>query len=126
MTQHLLDIQKLVYDLPFFTLGSYTFNQTGWLSRKRDILWFVSNCKHDRTKRIEFARKLEKESALTLDIFGGCGKGRVSKEAEDQMWTEYKFYLAFENTACKDYITEKFFKVLGKEVIPVVRGAPYK
>ena len=108
------------------TIDVFKFNKTEWLVKARDILWFVSNCKRDRTKRIEFARKLEKESTLTIDIYGGCGKGRVSKEDEAQMWKNYKFYLAFENSACRDYITEKFFKVFDKGVIPVVRGAPYQ
>ena len=34
--------------------------------------------------------------------------------------TSYKFYLAFENSLCADYITEKFWKVLDYNVIPVV------
>ena len=33
---------------------------------------------------------------------------------------KYKFYLSFENALCKDYISEKFFKVLNQNVIPVV------
>lgn len=39
--------------------------------------------------------------------------------------TDYKFYLAFENSNCKDYITEKFFEnSLGRKIIPIVMGAP--
>ena len=34
--------------------------------------------------------------------------------------TSYKFYLAFENSLCADYVTEKFWKVLDYNVIPVV------
>ncbi|CAG5122762.1 unnamed protein product [Candidula unifasciata] len=38
---------------------------------------------------------------------------------------DYKFYLAFENANCVDYITEKFFKnALSRNVVPVVFGAP--
>ena len=34
--------------------------------------------------------------------------------------TLFQFYLSFENSLCADYITEKFFKVLQYNVIPVV------
>ena len=32
----------------------------------------------------------------------------------------FQFYLALENSLCADYVTEKFWKVLNYNVIPVV------
>ena len=34
----------------------------------------------------------------------------------------YLFYLSFENSLCQDYVTEKLFKILEMDVVPVVRG----
>lgn len=35
----------------------------------------------------------------------------------------YKFYLAFENSLCTDYVTEKLFNVFKlNSIVPVVRG----
>lgn len=40
--------------------------------------------------------------------------------------TDYKFYLAFENSNCKYYITEKFFvNGLGHDILPIAMGARY-
>nr|KAG5701498.1 hypothetical protein BaRGS_000894 [Batillaria attramentaria] len=40
----------------------------------------------------------------------------------------YRFYLSFENSVCRDYVTEKFYKIFANvNAIPVVRGgADYK
>lgn len=34
----------------------------------------------------------------------------------------YRFYAAFENTLCQDYVTEKVYKVLDKNMIPLLYG----
>merc|ERR1712032_531008 len=33
-----------------------------------------------------------------------------------------KFFLAFENSICTDYVTEKFFRTLSRLIVPVVLG----
>ena len=35
---------------------------------------------------------------------------------------QYWFYLAFENSICNDYITEKFWRTLDLKTVPVVMG----
>jgi alpha-1,3-fucosyltransferase len=40
---------------------------------------------------------------------------------------KYKFFFAFENSICQDYITEKLFDILPYDIIPVVYGyGPYE
>lgn len=75
-------------------------------------------------RREDYVRELQKH--FRVDIWGACGKTRCSRqshnECEKRITKQYKFYLAFENNLCEDYVTEKFFVRMRSDIIPVVRG----
>jgi hypothetical protein len=81
------------------------------------VAWIVSNC-ITSSRREDYVRKLKEH--VSIDIFGGCtgfGAKRFcsyeDKKAEcyNAFRSEYRFYLSFENSVCKDYVTEKFYQV---------------
>ena len=63
---------------------------------------------------------------LQVDIYGKCGTLTCSRKNETACWDmverDYLFYLSFENSLCTDYITEKFFNAITKNIIPIVLG----
>ena len=40
----------------------------------------------------------------------------------DRVENDYFFYLSFENSLCKDYITETFFNAFRRKIVPLVLG----
>uniref|UniRef100_A0A915PMA7 Fucosyltransferase n=1 Tax=Setaria digitata TaxID=48799 RepID=A0A915PMA7_9BILA len=89
-------------------------------NKKIPVAWFVSNC-NTPSKREVYVRHLKKY--LTVDIFGSCGNLRCKHNAqcEKQLDNVYFFYLAFENSICHDYITEKLWKHgYGHDIIPII------
>ena len=73
--------------------------------------WFVSNC-GGYNGRMAYVNELQKYARI--DVYGFCGplsctKGNEAYKCTDMLRENYKFYLAFENSNCRDYITEKFF-----------------
>ncbi|XP_045125147.1 alpha-(1,3)-fucosyltransferase 7-like isoform X1 [Portunus trituberculatus] len=81
-----------------------------------------SNC-GGRNKRWGYIKELQKH--MTVDTYGGCGTlkcpGHFIKDCP--ILGDYKFYLAFENSNCKEYITEKvWWNALEKGAVPVVMG----
>ncbi|XP_063706127.1 glycoprotein 3-alpha-L-fucosyltransferase A-like [Culicoides brevitarsis] len=92
--------------------------------KTKKIAWFVSNC-HPYNKRMEIAKELRKY--LPVDIFGKCSDQNQTcprgESCDKMLESDYKFYLAFENADCGDYITEKTFKSLKYKVLPIVMGA---
>ena len=85
------------------------------------VAWFVSNC-HTSSKREILVKELQKY--IKVDIYGGCGNlvCRQQTQCLDMVEMDYKFYLSFENSVCKDYHTEKLYKVLNKTIVPIVYG----
>lgn len=84
----------------------------------------MSNC-IAKNNRSAVATELQKY--IPVDIFGACGTKVCPRQTEnacfDMLQKEYKFYLSFENSNCRDYLTEKLFtNALQNEVIPVVMG----
>jgi len=54
---------------------------------------------------------------IPVDVIGRCGKNIFSKMGKNETFynyleDHYKFYFAFENSLCADYITEKFYMSL--------------
>ncbi|XP_067945285.1 uncharacterized protein [Watersipora subatra] len=95
--------------------------------KKRLVFWMVSNCYSRR--RMNYKEELEKY--IQVDMIGACNKTHGDPCKRDYrciiaLKKQYKFYLAFENSMCQEYITEKFWKALNEEMVPIVMGAPRK
>jgi glycoprotein 3-alpha-L-fucosyltransferase len=79
-------------------------------SKTKMAAWFVSNC-GAKNQRWELVEELQKY--ITVEIYGACGSltclRMEEKKCFQMLSNDYKFYFSFENSNCRDYITEKFF-----------------
>ncbi|XP_063824996.1 4-galactosyl-N-acetylglucosaminide 3-alpha-L-fucosyltransferase FUT6-like [Ostrinia nubilalis] len=99
-----------------------------WESKQKDVpvAVLISNC--GVTERMNYIRELQRH--IDVDIIGKCAsdKGKSCPghfRADCPKINNYQFYLAFENTRCRQYFTEKvFFNAYAKGAIPIVMGPP--
>ena len=95
------------------------------LAKPKLVAWVVSNCKTN-SKREDYVSELQKH--IQVDIFGKCGTKNCpgdrinSGECKILLERDFMFYLAFENSKCKDYVTEKFALSLDMDIVPIVMG----
>ncbi|XP_056007253.1 alpha-(1,3)-fucosyltransferase fut-5-like [Ostrea edulis] len=95
--------------------------------KSKNVAWAVSNC-NTPSKRELYVRKLQQY--IDVDVYGGCGKLKCGTrsagvtECHKKFAEEYKFFLAVENSVCKDYTTEKLFNFFFYDLamIPIVNG----
>ncbi|XP_055958907.1 alpha-(1,3)-fucosyltransferase C-like [Patella vulgata] len=78
-----------------------------------------SNCKTPG-RREDYLKLLRKY--IPVDSYGRCEKLSCHMANYCNIDKKYKFYLAFENSFCKDYATEKFFRAEGWDLVTVARG----
>ncbi|XP_072166545.1 glycoprotein 3-alpha-L-fucosyltransferase A-like [Diadema setosum] len=59
-------------------------------------------------------------------MYGSCGDLPCPRDEQCNLeLRKHKFYLALENSECRDYITEKFWRnALLNDIVPVVYGPP--
>ena len=106
--------------------------------RTNAILWFVNNCK----VKSRFRTVLEISRFYPITIYTRCDVAKLTQhawlnrnypmlsinssrcdkesECERENFSRFKYYIAFENKNCSDYITEKTWKALSAHMIPIV------
>ena len=77
-------------------------------SRSKAVAWIVSHCKTDSGREL-YAAQLQR--FIDVDVYGRCGPlnctTNVAHECYRMVANDYHFYLSFENSQCRDYVTEE-------------------
>ncbi|KAJ8023949.1 Alpha-(1,3)-fucosyltransferase 4 [Holothuria leucospilota] len=110
------------YDFPTKKLNLMKNEGKNWAKNKTKLTaWISSNCNSPSWPRTKFVKELSKK--MPIDMFGKCG-GRPCPGTECfERLRSYKFYLAFENSRCTDYITEKMWRnSFVFDAVPIVYG----
>ncbi|CAD1468822.1 unnamed protein product [Heterotrigona itama] len=100
-------------------------------SKTKLVTIMGSNCR-GTNGRWEYINQLKLILGNDLDIYGKCLNGNTTAcpghfDKDCPVLNSYKFYLAFENSNCREYLTEKvFWHGYHKLAIPVIMGAPKK
>jgi ferredoxin-like protein FixX len=113
------------YQSNFYWKENKTFNLNYDFTKGKtgSVAALISNCGAG-TNRLAYIKEMQQY--INVIVYGTCGVKCPSSEnnrreyCKDYIGANYRFFLAFENSICKDYITEKFFYSLNTNVVPVV------
>ncbi|KAK4878319.1 hypothetical protein RN001_010825 [Aquatica leii] len=107
---------------------NYVIPSTDYVQNKSKMMsWFVSNCRPS-SKRDVLIKNVQ--NYVTVDVYGRCGpllcmpiiNVTSVEDCYEIVEKNYKFYFSGENSICKDYVTEKLYSLLKRNVVPVVYG----
>ncbi|XP_066957638.1 alpha-(1,3)-fucosyltransferase C-like [Macrobrachium rosenbergii] len=98
-----------------------------FVKRPKPVVWMSSNCKTD-SRREDYVKELSR--FINVDKFGKCGWfkcGKPYQAFEEKCWKtilkkRYLFALAFENSLCNHYLSEKPYNPLKYGLVPIVWG----
>ena len=103
-------------------LKNYAKEKTG------AVAWAASNCLQMRLQYVQ-----ELQYYIDVTVYGKCNSYFAKRkncehfsEACTKEISKYKFFLAFENDFCEDYVTEKYWERIYQEAVPVVMGGNYE
>jgi hypothetical protein len=115
---------------PYLNEGEYGhFEQAPLPLREREAVSTLFIASHPVAERDAYVRELMDH--LDVASPGACltnlrveGFAHGGADAARALIRRYRFSLAFENSRCRDYVTEKLFRALWAGAVPVYRGAP--
>ncbi|KAL3319062.1 hypothetical protein Ciccas_002259 [Cichlidogyrus casuarinus] len=93
-------------------------------SKADEATALISNTR-SANNRLEIIEELKRYFPVRMygPTFTSCPNHHA--DCKQYLGSRFKFYLAFENSNCREYITEKFFfNALNYNMIPIVLGAP--
>ncbi|XP_071485806.1 glycoprotein 3-alpha-L-fucosyltransferase A-like [Diadema antillarum] len=100
-------------------------DMANWVQNKtKTVAWMASNCNIVTWDRKGFVEELKKH--IPISMYGSCGNTPCPRDERcNRKLRKHKFYLAFENSECRDYITEKLWRnAFLNDIVPVVYGPP--
>src|SRR6185369_6834895 len=141
-----LDIYKPAHEIR--NIDVFYDSHVKFENKRNDVLfvWMAGNCDDEVPNRRDiYVRELMKN--VTVHSYGKClhnkdtpdeiltkyglEKGQAPGYYQDHMYeikrdifSPYKFVLAFENSNCEGYVTEKVYDALLVDAIPIYMGAP--
>lgn len=83
------------------------------------VCWIVSNG-NPQYKRVQFYNELKKY--VRINSYGNVFGKHLSDQDYLKIVSSCKFYLSFENSVYKDYITEKLYRPMNLGSVPIVLG----
>ncbi|XP_051519576.1 4-galactosyl-N-acetylglucosaminide 3-alpha-L-fucosyltransferase 9-like [Myxocyprinus asiaticus] len=109
--------------VPYGWLSEATIEEKKYTIPQKDklVCWIVSNY-NSHHKRSYYYTELSKY--IHVEAFGGHFNRRINGDEYSNVVSSCKFYLSFENSIHRDYITEKLYNPLLLGTVPVVLGPP--
>ncbi|GIY02337.1 alpha-(1,3)-fucosyltransferase C [Caerostris darwini] len=90
---------------------------------KSTVCWLVSHCQTSSNREVYVSIL---KQYIDVEIYGKCGDKECpyGQPLDCYHWLakRCKFYLSFENSICRDYVTEKLYYALMSDMVPIVMG----
>ncbi|XP_036398322.1 4-galactosyl-N-acetylglucosaminide 3-alpha-L-fucosyltransferase 9-like [Megalops cyprinoides] len=110
-------------EVPYGSLIQTTEKEFVVPSKSKMICWIVSNW-NPQHKRSKYYHELKNH--VEIHVYGSAFGKRISDMDFSPTIASCKFYLSFENSVHKDYITEKLYNPLAMGSVPIVLGPSRK
>ncbi len=97
------------------------------VSQKKNKICMLISSSVNQSKRLEYLGELMQY--IDIESYGKIYNNKTieydnGRETKLDVYSKYKFVIAFENTICRDYVTQKFYDPLLAGSVPIYLGAP--